>query len=148
MSDWIETFRGAVLASEYDASAHMNTQIYGTRFDQATWFVLATIGVTPTAMRRQGKRVAIVRQTIQYLRELKGGELIVVKSGFVAVGEKRIRFLHRMFDSETGRLVAVSDCTAVQASLKSQKTLKLTKAQRTAAESHLVTDNVADTGGL
>ena len=28
MAEWIETFKGAVLASEYDSETHMNSQIY------------------------------------------------------------------------------------------------------------------------
>jgi acyl-CoA thioester hydrolase len=144
MADWVETFRGAVMASEYDPEAHMNSQIYVGRFDQATWFLLSTIGVTPTAMKNQKRRVAVVRQAFQYLRELKGGDLVEVKSGFVAVGQKYLRFIHRMFDTETGAMIATSDCTAVLASLETHKSVKLPAELKSAAESHLVTWNIAD----
>ncbi len=148
MADWIETYRGAVLASEYDPQAHMNAGIYVSRFDQATWFVMSSIGITPTVMRKAGRRIAIVRQSFQYLQELKGGQLLRIESGLVAVGRKHLRFQHRMYDVETDAMVATSDCTAIQASLKSGRSVTLSLAQRKAAEARLVTKNVAGVTGL
>ena len=148
MAEWVETFKGAVLAAEYDREAFMNSQIYVSRFDQATWFVMSSVGITPTGMRKAGRRVAIVRQSFQYLQELRGGQLVTIESGIVAVGRKHIRFQHRMFDVEAGAMVATSDCTAVQASLKSGRSVAMTAAQRKAAEARLVTVNVAEATGL
>ncbi|HEV2551886.1 MAG TPA: thioesterase family protein [Stellaceae bacterium] len=145
MTIWVETFKGAVLASEYDAEAYMNSQIYVARFDQATWFLLHAIGVTPASIKRQKLRVAIVRQNYQFLAELRGGELVAVKSGFVAVGAKYVRFLHQMFDCVTNRLIATSDCTAVLARLATGKSIPLPPTFRRRAQTHLV--QVADRPG-
>ena len=90
----------------------MNTQIYVSRFDQASWFLLAGIDVTPRSIKKRNRRIAVVRQSFQFLRELKGGELVTIESGFIAVGEKYLRFVHRMWDRETGKMIATSDCTA------------------------------------
>ena len=136
---WEETFKGAVLASEYDAEASMNSPIYVARFDQATWFLLHAIGVTPDGMKRQRRRVAIVRENYQFLRELKGGELVTVRSGFLAVGAKYIRFLHQMHDQAGDRLIATCDCTAVFASLRSGKSIPLPPAVKRRAGSRLLT---------
>ena len=84
MAEWIETLKGAVLASEYDSESHMNSQIYVARFDQATWFLLHSIGITPRAIKKAGRRIAVVRQGYQFVKEIKGGELVVIESGFVA----------------------------------------------------------------
>ncbi len=143
MSEWIETYKGAVLVSEYDSETHMNSQIYVSRFDQATWFLLHSIGITPRSVKRARRRIAVVRQSYQFLEELKGGELVLIQSGFVAVGNKFFRFLHRMLDGETRRLIATSDCTAVEASLATGKSVPLAKALRRLAERRLVTANVA-----
>ena len=148
MGAWVETFRGAVLASEYDAESHMNSQMYVARFDQATWFLLHSVGITPRAMKKAGRRIAVVRQSYQFLSELRGGELVQVESGFVAVGRKFFRFLHRMRDVETGQLLATSDSTAVEASLATGKSVPLPAAQRKEAEARLVSANVAAESGL
>ena len=135
---WVETFKGAVLASEYDAEAYMNSAMYVSRFDQATWFLLQSIGLTPARIKKQKLRVAIVRQSYQFLAELRGGELLTIKSGFFAVGGKYVRFIHQMFNSVTAQMVATSDCTAVLASLKSGRSVALPANLRREAETHLV----------
>ena len=141
MADWVLTFKGAVLASEYDFTAYMNSHMYVSRFDQATWFLLSTIGVTPTSMKTKSLRVAIIRQNYQFLKELRGGELVEIKSGFLTVGEKYFRFLHQMYSDEPGHMAATCDCVAVQASLETGKSLPLSKILRNAANRHLVTPN-------
>jgi acyl-CoA thioester hydrolase len=142
MAEWVHTFKGAVLASEYDFASHMNSRIYVSRFDQATWFLLHAIGVTPASIKQQELRVAIVRQNYQFLEELRGGELVEIKSGFLAVGEKYFRFLHQMFNYETGRMVATCDSVAVQASLQAGKSVPLSATLQQKAKRHLVTSNV------
>ena len=142
MAEWVHTFKGAVLASEYDFASHMNSRMYVSRFDQATWFLLHAIGVTPASMKQQNLRVAIVRQNFQFLDELRGGELVEIKSGFLAVGEKYFRFLHQMYNDESGRMVATCDSVAVQASLESGKSVPLDAALQEQAKRHLVTANV------
>ena len=142
MADWIHTFKGAVLASEYDFASHMNSRMYVSRFDQATWFLLHAIGVTPASMKQKNLRVAMVRQNYQFLEELRGGELVEIKSGFLTVGEKYFRFLHQMYNDETGSMVATCDCVAVQASLETAKSVPMTKALQEKAKQHLVSANV------
>jgi len=142
MADWVHTFKGAVLASEYDFASHMNSRMYVSRFDQATWFLLHAIGVTPASMKQKNLRVAIVRQSYQFLQELRGGELVEIKSGFLTVGEKYFRFIHQMYNYETGKMVATCDSVAVQASLESGKSVPMNKTLQEKAQQHLVSANV------
>src|ERR1022692_395601 len=123
MAEWGHTFKGAVLASEYDFASHMNSHMYVSRFDQATWFLLHAIGMTPASMKQKNLRVEI-------------------KSGFLTVGGKYFRFLHQMYDYETGKMVATCDSVAVQASLGSGKSVPMTEALQEEAKRHLVTTNV------
>ena len=86
--------------------------------------------------------MAIVRQNYQFLEELRGGELVEIKSGFLTVGEKYFRFIHQMYDDETGKMVATCDSVAVQASLESGKSVPMTAALQEKAKRYLVTSNV------
>jgi acyl-CoA thioester hydrolase len=142
MADWVHTFKGAILASEYDFTAHMNSQMYVSRFDQATWFLLHAVGLTPTSIKQRNLRLAIVRQNYQFLEELRGGELVTIKSGFLTVGEKYFRFLHQMHNYETQKLVATSDCVAVEASLETARSVALSPELIERAKQHLVSANV------
>ncbi len=143
MADWIETFKGVIHASEYDPNAHMNSQAYVSRFDQATWFLLAGIELTPRKVRERGLRIAVLRQSFQFVRELRGWELVTIESGFIAVGGKHLRFLHRMFDAEARQLAATSECTAVLASLAEHRAVPLDADIAARAKSQLVTINDA-----
>ena len=142
MAEWVHTFKGAVLASEYDFASHMNSRMYVSRFDQATWFLLHAVGVTPALIKQQELRIAIVRQNFQFLEELRGGELVEIKSGFLAVGEKYFRFIHQMYNDESGRMVATCDSVAVQAGLDTGKSVPLSAALQEKAKRYLVTSNV------
>jgi len=144
MADWIETFKGVIDAREYDPNAHMNTQAYVSRFDQATWFLLAAVGLTPRTVRERQRRVAVLRQSFNFVHELKGSELIVIESGFVAVGDKHLRFQHRMIDVETQQLMAACAGTAVEVSLANQRALPVEADVKKRAEARLVTINDAD----
>lgn len=143
MAEWTETFKGVIPAAEYDPASHMNTQAYVSRFDQATWFLLARIGLTPRTVQQSGRRIAVLRQSFQFVRELKGTELVVIQSGFVAVGRKHLRFVHRMLDVETDQLMASSECTAVSASLDTARAMELDDTARVISQDLLVTINDA-----
>jgi acyl-CoA thioester hydrolase len=146
MTKWVETFKGAVLASEYDTEAYMNSPMYVSRFDQATWFLLHSIGVTPAGMKRQGLRVAIIRQNYQFLRELCGGELVTTRSGLVAVGAKYLRFVHQMLDGVTARMIATCDCTAVLASLKTGRSAPMPRPIQQRAKVQLLGERRGNAG--
>jgi acyl-CoA thioester hydrolase len=144
MAEWIETFKGVIDAREYDPNAHMNTQAYVSRFDQATWFLLAAVGLTPRTVRERKRRVAVLRQGFNFVHELKGSELIVIQSGFVAVGEKYLRFQHRMIDAESDMLMASCDGTAVEVNLENERAVPIEVAIKDRAKSLLVTTNDAE----
>ncbi|MGA8877180.1 MAG: hypothetical protein WB555_16710, partial [Candidatus Korobacteraceae bacterium] len=60
------------------------------------------------------------------------------------VGEKYFRFLHQMYNDESGKMVATCDSVAVQASLESGKSVPLTQSLQEKAKHYLVTSNVPE----
>jgi acyl-CoA thioester hydrolase len=144
MAEWIETFKGVIDAREYDPNAHMNTQAYVSRFDQATWFLLAQVGLTPRTVKERKRRVAVLRQSFNFVHELKGSELIVIESGFVAVGDKHLRFQHRMIDAESDKLMAACAATAIEVDLASERSVAVSPEVKDRAKGLLVTINDAE----
>ncbi len=138
MSSWVESYRGVVTAGEYDAEASMNSSLYVTRFDQATWMLLHEVGMTPAGLRNDGYRIAVFRQYYRFLRELRGGDLVVIRSAFIAVSARHARFIHRMTDRADGTLVATADYTGGLASLTTQQTVPLPEAVRAKAEAMVI----------
>jgi acyl-CoA thioester hydrolase len=91
----------------------MNVQYYVSKFDEATWHLFSKIGITPTYIREQKKGMAALEQHIKYKSEVMAGDLLVIKSRFLEVREKVIRFEHIMYNAETNIEVASCELTGV-----------------------------------
>ena len=109
----IETYRGVVYPWMIDHVGHMNVQFYTARFDEATWQFLAQLGLTPSFLRRSHRSAVAVDQRTQYKRELLAGSLIHVVTELLSLGRTSIRFVHRMYDSETDEQVAETELVGV-----------------------------------
>jgi acyl-CoA thioester hydrolase len=91
----------------------MNVQFYTARFDEASWHFLAQMGLTPAFLKRNHRSAVAVDQRTQYRRELVVGSLVHIATELVSVGRTSIRFVHHMYDSETGEEVATSELVGV-----------------------------------
>ena len=100
---------------------HMNVMWYGGKFDEATWNLFATMGVTAAFLKQHGRGMAAVQQNITYKRELHAGETVVVRSAFVEVRDKLARFVHEMREGVTGELSAVCVLTGVHIDTQTRK---------------------------
>ena len=119
------TYRGVVYPWHCDHMSHMNVMWYTSKFDEATWSVFASIGITPTYIREQNHGMAAIEQTIAYKRELVAGDIVVVRSRILEVREKVIRIQHEMINDETNEVAATSELTGVHVDLASRKSCPL-----------------------
>ena len=92
---------------------HMNVMWYVSKFDEATWHLMAAIGVTPSYMRDEHRGVAGVQQNITYKRELFAGAIVEVRSHIASIYDRKIHFVHEMRDAERDAISAVCELTAV-----------------------------------
>ena len=88
------TYRGVVYPWHCDHIGHMNVMWYVGKFDEGTWHLLASVGLTPTYLREQKRGMVAVQQTLTYKRELRAGDLVTVRSGVLEMKDKSIRFFH------------------------------------------------------
>ena len=100
------TYRGAVYASQCDHMGHMNVMWYVEKFDEATWQLLAAIGLTPSRLRSENIGMAGVEQHIEYKRELFAGDVVTVSTTMLEIREKAMRIEHQMKNDETGEVAA------------------------------------------
>ena len=105
----IETYRGVVYPWQMDHMDHMNVQFYTARFDEATWHLFAALGMSTGYFREHRRGMAALEQRTLYKRELHAGALIRVGSSLLEMKPKTIRFLHRMYDTESGEEVASTE---------------------------------------
>jgi acyl-CoA thioester hydrolase len=122
-----ETYRGVVYPAQLDHIGHMNVQYYVSKFDEATWHLFAKIGITPAYIREQKKGMAAVEQHIKYKSEVMAGDLLVIKSRFLEVREKVIRFEHIMYNAETNVEVASCELSGVHMDREIRKACPLPK---------------------
>ena len=121
MAGLLETYRGAVFPWHCDHMGHMNVMWYVGKFDEATWNLFATLGMTPAVLREQGRAMAAVQQNISYRRELYAGDVVAVRSGILEVRDKVVRFVHEMRNAASQEIAAVCELTGVQIDASSRK---------------------------
>ena len=113
LEPWDVTYRGTVYPWHCDHMGHMNVMWYVGKFDEATWQLFSAIGLTPDRLRANGRGLAAVDQRISYRREVRAGDVVLVRSALLEVRSKVIRFCHRMEDAATGEPVAGTLLTGV-----------------------------------
>ncbi len=113
MTEPIVTYRGTVYPWHCDHMGHMNVMWYVGKFDEASWQLFHALGLSASRLREGGRGMAGVEQHIEYKRELRAGDVVTIRSAVVAVGEKWIRFEHRMENDEKRELAATTTLTAV-----------------------------------
>jgi acyl-CoA thioester hydrolase len=131
------TYKGTVYPWQCDHMGHMNVMWYVGKFDEATWNVLAELGITPSYLRNKECGMAAVQQNTSYKQELLAGDVIEIRSRILEVLDKVIRFEHEMRNIETGTVVAVTELTGVHLDRRTRKSSSLPPAVRAAAEARL-----------
>jgi len=78
-----------------------------------------------------------------FVHEMRVGELLVVKSAFVNVGNKSLRHLQRMYNADTGTLCATQDTVEVFFDPKARKSMAMPDDVRTTLKPHVVAPDSA-----
>ena len=138
MGEWITTYRGTVYPRHLDHMGHMNVQYYVEKFDEGVWHLFAALGLTPSYMRERKRGMAAVEMNIKYKRELYAGDLIVVRSGVLAVTGRSLRMLHEMTNGETGEVAAVQEAVAVHLDREARRAIPFPEEIAARARAHFI----------
>jgi len=117
----LETYRGTIFPWHCDHMGHMNVMWYVGKFDEATWNLFASFGVTAAFLREKRRGMAAVQQNITYRRELYAGETVLVRSALLELRDKVAKFVHEMRNAETGELAAICVLTGVHIDTDTRK---------------------------
>jgi acyl-CoA thioester hydrolase len=101
MSNVFEIYRGVVFPWMCDHIGHMNVRWYAHHFDDGGFHLWSMAGLSQREMRDRGTQVVVAQTTIKYIRELKAGDLIVIRAGFVKVGQKSVVHIAKMYNADT-----------------------------------------------
>lgn len=136
---WIETYRGTVKAWECDMVEHLTVAYYYERMIDAVFNLLDEVGAGPAHVLADRRTLAAVAATTaRYERELRGGDLHHIESGFIGCGEHGARAGHKLFDSASGELCAAFTVSLRYVDLEARRTLPMPAALRRAIEARIV----------
>jgi acyl-CoA thioester hydrolase len=124
-AEFVVTFRGVVYPWHLDHMTHMNVQHYVSMFDQASWVLLALLGLDSGYFQDKRRGMATLEQTIQYKSELRSGDMVEIRSTVLELRDKTIRLLHNMHKAGTGALAASTTILGVHIDSEARKSAPL-----------------------
>ncbi len=113
MRNVFELGRSVVFPWHCDHFGHMNVRWYAHHFDDAGFHLWTVAGVGQKALRESGRALVVAQIRIDYVREMKAGDLLAIRGGFTRVGNRSVRHHLRMCDADTGGLRATQDTVEV-----------------------------------
>ncbi|MBV9072072.1 MAG: acyl-CoA thioesterase [Acidobacteria bacterium] len=131
------TYKGVVYPWHCDQMGHMNVMWYTGKFDEATWNLLAELGLGRSYMEERNCGMVAVQQNTSYKKELVAGDLIEIRSAVLEVREKVIRFQHEMRNTQTGEVAALTELTGVHLDRKTRRSCPLPDNARAAAAARI-----------
>ena len=121
MAEPIVTYRGTVYPWHCDHMGHMNVMWYVGKFDEATWQLFTSIGLSPRRLRNEAIGLVAVEQRLEYKRELIAGDQLTIRSSVEEVREKALVLLHEMTNDETQQVAARTTITGVCIDMTTRK---------------------------
>src|SRR4029450_4283447 len=135
------TYRGRVYPWQCDHMGHMNVMWYTAKFDEASWQLLAMLGLTRSRFRQDGTGMVAVEQRLEYTRELHAGDVVTIRSAVRRVDDKAMTAVHELLNDDTGEIAATMTLVGVHIDALARKARPLPSDVR--ARAALMSENGA-----
>src|SRR5262249_31806637 len=135
---WLETYRGTVNRWEVDNVDHFTVAYYFERFEDATLALRHALGLDPVSLARAGCACASKEFHVRYLRELRIGDILHIRSGVIAIVAAGLVPGHRVLASGAGALCTTAALRMALIDGRRRAPVPLPPDQRGAAESLLI----------
>lgn len=137
-TSWLESYRGTVYRWEVDNVDHFTVAFYFSRLQDATDTLLHAIGLDAVMGPGAGRAAVTVDCDVRYLRELRIGDILHVRSGVIGADERGLRLAHEIVDSSDDTVCTRVEQGLALVDLASRARQALTPPQRAAALAHRV----------
>ena len=138
---WHETGRGVAAPWKCDHFGHMNVRFYAEAFDDASFHIWSVIGVPIDELDEKHGLIGVVASLkIDFLQEIRAGQLYVVESAILRVGTKSFTYRERMRDTHSGVVHAAADLVEVFFDKAERKAAPIPEDVRRLLEAKLVAD--------
>jgi acyl-CoA thioester hydrolase len=113
MEKWFVLYRSIVMPAHCDMYGHMNVRNYAAFFDDAAWHFPAMAGLSLAEIRARGQGSVAATVTIDFHREIKAGELVLIKGMLSRVGTKSFSYEMRLYEADSMRHCATQKTVEV-----------------------------------
>lgn len=138
MSGWRETHRGVVFPWLCDQFGHLNIRFYAHFFDDASFHLWSILGMSLKTMQDRGYHTVVARTVTDVKAELNEGELIVVESAFVRLGNKSVTVRQRLKNADRDVVHAVQEQVEVFFDPETRRSAPVPEEVRRTVEANLV----------
>lgn len=84
-----------------DIYGHMNVRYYAACFDEAAWHFPRMAGLSLGEIRARGLGTVTATLTIDFLHEIRAGQLILVQGALTRVGTKSFGHEMRLYEADS-----------------------------------------------
>jgi acyl-CoA thioester hydrolase len=114
----IDTGFVVVYPWQCDQMGHLSTRFYSAFFDDACYFLLASIGYVPETAFAESWGWVDATSATEYCSEVRSGSLLAIRSRIAGIGNSSLVEEHIMTHVPTGNIAAKMKTTAVCFDLK------------------------------
>ena len=117
-----EVHRVTIDESYLDAMGHMNVRWYLAIFDDASWQLIQSLGMTPDYYRENNAGGFALQHVITYLAEVRVGQTVSIHPRLIAYRPKRMHFMYFMVNRSTNALAATLEGVGAHADMTVRRT--------------------------
>jgi acyl-CoA thioester hydrolase len=104
---------------------------YVGKFDEAVWNLFLEVGITPSYLWSKNRGMVAVRMSIEYLQELRAGDVLEIRSEITGLGNKAAALKQTMLNAEGRSIAARWEAIVVHIDTQSRKSVALPESVRT-----------------
>ena len=112
------THRATIPEAYLDEMGHMNVMWYTHLFSQGAWGLFQVVGMTREYFAANNAGSFALAQHFRYLKEVRVGQHVTVRSRVLGRTEKRWHVMHFMTNDDTGELAATSEVVSTHVDIR------------------------------
>jgi len=113
MEKWFELYRCIVMPAQCDIYGHLNVRHYAAFFADAGWHFPIMAGLKLSEIQARGLGTVVASLTIDFLHEVRAGQLVLIKGVITRVGTKSFSHEMRLYEADSMRHCATQKSTEV-----------------------------------
>jgi acyl-CoA thioester hydrolase len=98
---WHDISRTVIMPALCDHYGHLNVRHYSALFNDAAWQMMPLSGVPLGTMKARGLGTVVATLTIDFLKEVTVGQLVLIRGVVTKVGSKSLAHELRLYETET-----------------------------------------------